>query len=516
MSSRAVRTRSLVRAGLVGTLAGGLSVALLAAPADAASTPPPAARPFAVGVYHTAAVLPDGTVRAWGENDDGQLGDNTLTGRSAPVTVKAPNGSGALTGIVAVGTASRTTFAVHRDGRVFGWGENNEGQVGDGTRTKRRLPVTVTGPGGTGLLRDIVAISGGYEFAVALRADGTVWAWGDNADGQLGDGTTTDSTVPVQVKGPGGVGHLTRVVAIAGAVDGYHVVALRADGTVWAWGDNTEGQLGAGDMASSSVPVQVKGAAGTGYLTGVVEVAAGESFSMGRRADGSVWTWGHNGNGQLGDGTRIGSLVPVRVNGLARATAIGAGTRHALAVLADRTVRAWGNNGDGQLGDGSSDDAVAPVRVRGLNARAGVVAVNGGRRHSVSVAADGTIRSWGENYEGQLGDGTEYDSTAPVAARDLDPAGLPALRVMTRPKITGKKKVGKRLTAFAGTWRPAPVTVRYQWLRAGKPIPKATKSTYKLKVKDARKKLAVRVSATRPGYPAGTATSAAVKVKPRR
>ena len=458
MSSRAVRTRSLVRAGLVGTLAGGLSVALLAAPADAASTPPPAARPFAVGVYHTAAVLPDGTVRAWGENDDGQLGDNTLTGRSAPVTVKAPNGSGALTGIVAVGTASRTTFAVHRDGRVFGWGENNEGQVGDGTRTKRRLPVTVTGPGGTGLLRDIVAISGGYEFAVALRADGTVWAWGDN----------------------------------------------------------TEGQLGAGDMASSSVPVQVKGAAGTGYLTGVVEVAAGESFSMGRRADGSVWTWGHNGNGQLGDGTRIGSLVPVRVNGLARATAIGAGTRHALAVLADRTVRAWGNNGDGQLGDGSSDDAVAPVRVRGLNARAGVVAVNGGRRHSVSVAADGTIRSWGENYEGQLGDGTEYDSTAPVAARDLDPAGLPALRVMTRPKITGKKKVGKRLTAFAGTWRPAPVTVRYQWLRAGKPIPKATKSTYKLKVKDARKKLAVRVSATRPGYPAGTATSAAVKVKPRR
>ncbi len=498
-----------MRTGGVLVAAGSLGLALVsAAPASAA---PAQTRPLpaATGVNGTLALLPDGTLRAWGENDYGQLGDGTETRRKAPVRVKGPGGTGVLTGVVAVGSVSRTSLAVRSDGTVWAWGENNKGQVGDGTTTDRTTPVAVKGPGGTGVLGGVVAVSGGYEFSVALKADGTVWGWGANDDGQLGNGTTTNSAVPVQVKG------LAGVVAVAGGVDGYHALALKADGTIWAWGDNYDGQIGNGTTVDAVLPTQVKGAGGAGVLTSMVAIAAGETHSLALRSDGTVWAWGYNGYGQLGDGTTDTRTTPDKVTDLGgAASAIGSGSSHSLAVRTDGTVHAWGNNGDGQLGDGTTSERTKPVRVRGINRGSGVSGVLGGRYHSVAVRSDGQIRSWGDNDYGQLGDGTDSESSAPVAPLDLPRSGLPALKVVTAAKVTGKAKLGKKLKVAAGSWALPATAVSYQWLRSGKAIAGATGTTYKVKKKDVRKKISVRVTAQRSGYPSSTTVTNAVKVKP--
>ncbi len=175
------------------------------------------------------------------------------------------------------------TLGLKSDGTVWAWGNNGSGRLGDGTTTDRHTPVQVNG------LSGVTAIAGGWHYTIAMKSDGTVWAWGYNDYGQLGDGTTTERHTPVQVSG------LSGVVAIAGAQ--LHSLALKSDGTVWAWGENSAGQLGDGTTTSRYTPVQVSG------LSGVVAIAGGTSYSLALKSDGTVWAWGYNGNGQLGNGT---------------------------------------------------------------------------------------------------------------------------------------------------------------------------------------------------------------------
>ena len=176
---------------------------------------------------------------------------------------------------------------------------------------------SVLGPGGVGFLTGVTAIATSYAHTLALKGDGTVLAWGVNAQGQLGDATTTGRTTPVQVVGPGGSGVLTGVSAIAtGAL---HSVALLNDGTVWAWGYNNSGQLGDGTTTNRSTPVQVKGPGGAGYLMGVTAIATGDSHSVALLNDGTVWAWGENFYGSLGDGSTTKSAAPVQVVEIGRA-----------------------------------------------------------------------------------------------------------------------------------------------------------------------------------------------------
>ncbi|MFC0038330.1 S8 family serine peptidase [Actinomadura rayongensis] len=250
----------------------------------------------------------------------------------------------------------------------------------------------------------------GNSHGVSVRNDGSVWAWGLNSSGQLGNGTTVNSTSGVQVSG------LSGVVRAPGAVAAgqNHSLAVRGDGTVWAWGANGSGQLGNGTTANSSVPVQVSG------LSGVKAVAAGLSFSLALKSDGTVWAWGANASGQLGNGTTTGSSTPVQVSGISDAAVIGAGSSHGLAVRADGTVKAWGANSNGQLGNGANTNSSAPVTVSGLSGVstwAGALA--GGFAHSVALLADGTVRAWGLNNYGQLGNGSTASSNIPVAVSGL-------------------------------------------------------------------------------------------------
>ncbi len=238
---------------------------------------------------------------------------------------------------------------------VWTWGDNGSGRLGDGTHEDKYTPVQVTGG-----LADIVGVTAGGSHTVALKDDGTVWAWGDNSDGQLGDGTNVDRYTPVQVVMELGGDPLTGVAAISAG--GGHTIALKEDGTVWAWGNNYDGQLGDGTHGSENnryTPVQVVMELGGDPLAGVSAVAAGGGHTIALKGDGTVWTWGDNGSGQLGDGTNVDRYTPVQVvmeiggNPLTGVAAISAGGGHTIALKENGTVWTWGYNYYGQLGDGT-------------------------------------------------------------------------------------------------------------------------------------------------------------------
>ncbi len=297
------------------------------------------------------------------------------------------------------------SLAMKSDGTVWAWGWNEHGQLGDGTNTNRKTPVQVSD------LTDVDAVAGGWAHSLALTSDGTVRAWGDNSDGELGDGTNTDRKTPVQVSG------LTDVAAIAGG--GYHSLAVKSDGgatTVWAWGYNHFGQLGDGTNTDRKTPVQVSG------LTGVDVIAGGGYHSLAVKSDGgttTVWAWGDNEYGQLGNGTTTASTTPVQVSGLTDVAAIAGGEYHSLALKSDGTVWAWGGNDYGQLGNGTTATSTTPVQVTGLS---DVVAIAGGESYSLAVKSDGgtvTVWAWGRNNNGQLGNSTTTASTTPVQVSGL-------------------------------------------------------------------------------------------------
>jgi alpha-tubulin suppressor-like RCC1 family protein len=349
----------------------------------------------AAGGSHSHARKSDGTVWSWGLNDSGQLGDGGTTNRSL-VQVSG------LTGATATAAGYLHTLALKNDGTVWAWGANGSGQLGNGTTTSSSTPVQVSG------LTGVTAISAGYTYSLALKSDGTVWAWGENGNGQLGDGnpiaySTNYSTAPIQVVG------LTGVTAIAG---GYlHSLALKGDGTVWAWGHSPLGNGG----VDSSTPVQAS------VLTGITAIATGGGagsgdYSLALKGDGTLWAWGSNWTGQLGDGSITDRPTAVQVSGLTGVSAIVAGDRHSLALKSDGTVWAWGSNNSGRLGDGTTTDSHVPILVSGLT---GITAIAAGEFHSLAIKGNVTVWAWGSNSLRQLGDGTTTDRYFPVHASGL-------------------------------------------------------------------------------------------------
>ncbi len=374
------------------------------------------------GAGHTVLLSQQGAIWSWGSNKFGQLGDGTKIDRSVPV--KLP-----FFGIVKdIACGERHTVALMKDGKIFAWGGNNHGQLGNGKKSNSNNPVRVLG------LANVTAIASGWWHTVALKNDGSVWTWGKNSEGQLGNGTTTGSNNPVQVLG------LSDVVAIAAGWG--HSIALKSDGTVWTWGNNRSGQLGNGLRNPELRPVQVRGSSPDSYLSEIAAIACGGWHSLAIASDGSLWAWGGNMNGQLGDADlrSRGRELPVQVKGiggigyLSGVLAVSGGWMHTLALTKSEVINvlgaknpskndgialAWGGNDSGQVGNGRYDKTSLPVQVQVQKGSPptlqGVVSIAAGFYYSVAVDNQGAIWAWGDNSCGQIGDGTNV--TRPKAKK---------------------------------------------------------------------------------------------------
>jgi alpha-tubulin suppressor-like RCC1 family protein len=367
----------------IGVTVSVIAAALFAIGVGSSSAATPTISAISVGQYHTCALTSAGGVKCWGDNTYGQLGDGTTTMHATPVDV-----SGLTSGVIAVSAGEYHTCALMSSGGVKCWGYNALGALGDGTTTSRPTPVDVSG-----LTSGVIAISAGYFHTCALMSSGGVKCWGYNVYGQLGDGTTTMRSAPVDVSG------LTSGVSAIGAGQ-YHTCAVTTAGAVECWGYNGLGGLGDGTTTTRLTPVGVSGLA-----SGAVAVSAGAYHSCALTSAGGVKCWGYNASGQLGDGTTTMRLTPVDVSGLTSGvTEMSAGQYHTCARTAAGGAKCWGYNGFGGLGDGTTTMRSTPVDVSGLTS--GVTAVVAGGYHSCAVTSGGGAKCWGYNNAGQIGDGT--------------------------------------------------------------------------------------------------------------
>jgi len=298
---------------------------------------------------------------------------------------------------IQVSTYSHTLFQ-KIDGTAWAWGNNASGQLGDGSTIDRYSPVAVSG------LTGVTALATGGAHSLALKSDGTVWAWGSNTSGQLGDGTTSDRLTPVQVSG------LSGVTAIAAGYD--FSMALKTDGTVWTWGNGTSGQLGNGALASSTSAVKVN------TLTGIAAIAAGHDHALAMNTNNLGWVWGGNSQGQLCLGNTTSYSSPAQI-GLS-VIALSAGYQFTVALVKNSLngdVYTCGANDSGQLGNGSTTDSSSIVQVPmgSLN----IAAVAAGYDHVLALNIDGTVWAWGNNSVGELGIGTAINSSVPVQVSGL-------------------------------------------------------------------------------------------------
>lgn len=356
---------------------------------------------IATGRLHSCALIEDGTVRCWGYAELGQLGNGApLDTLAFDVPVEVMD----LEGVTAISSFSDHTCALDDAGAVWCWGDNAFGQLGDGTTSPSNVPLRV--PGLTGV--DLVAA--GWEHNCAVLADGGAVCWGKNDYGQLGNDSNVDSSTPVAVSG------LADVISIAAGR--YHSCAVTGDGAAWCWGGDTFGELGDDEALSASyVPV---GVAGLG--SGVRHIAAGDSVGCAITDTGAARCWGVNNAGQLGNGESgsfVESHTPVGVVGLdSGVTSISPGFGYTCAVV-DGAAQCWGSNYNGELGVGEDAGFVTatPVGVVGLGS--GAAAIGACSSHACALTTSGEVRCWGNNDGGALGDGTLDSSNVPVAVVSL-------------------------------------------------------------------------------------------------
>jgi alpha-tubulin suppressor-like RCC1 family protein len=349
----------------------------------------PKAVTVSAGYYHTCDVTTQGAARCWGYNGYGELGDNSTTSSSKPVGVY-----GLGSKVKNVSSGYLHSCALTTKGKVWCWGYNAYGQLGDNTTTNSSKPVAVANLG------TVKAIDAGYLHTCAITTKGVVKCWGYNANGQLGDNSTTNSLTPVTVygisKGAKGVS-----ASYTGSC------AITSKGAAKCWGDNTYGQLGDNSTTNSNKPVTVYG-----LTKGVKQISAGQFTTCAVNGKGKALCWGYNSQGQLGDNSTTNSPKPVGVYGLGSGIkTVKSGVYHSCALTSKGKVKCWGYNGYGALGDNSTTDSLKPVNVYNLD-KATKVTV--GYLHTCVVTAKKAVKCWGYNAYGQLGDNTTNNTSHAV------------------------------------------------------------------------------------------------------
>ena len=388
-----------------------------------------------------------GTLWAWGTNTSGQLGDGSLTNRSSPVQI----GSG--TNWYRISAGQQHSMGTRNDNTNWTWGDNQQLQLGNSSTQSTSSPVQIGsgwfligaganycvatvpsgstgdpvslyawGRGGDGQLglngtyysnpTQIGSVGNWSKIAigdgssVAVKTDGTLWSWGWNYSGELGDGTVNSRSSPVQV---GALTDWSQISIGRGTgVGSNFCAAIKTNGTLWTWGNNSNGQLGNGNTTSRSSPAQV------GALTDWSIVSTGGSHCAAIKTGGTLWVWGNGGNGQLGTGSTTGVSSPVQIGTATDWSKVSAGALHTLAVKTGGTLWAWGSNTNGRLGNGTTTATSSPIQIGALTTWSQVSAAGIGGSHSAAIRTNGTLWTWGNNSQGQLGLGDTTARSSPV------------------------------------------------------------------------------------------------------
>ena len=397
------------------------------------------------GNKHSCAVMENGTAKCWGDNTLGQLGDGSTAHSRVPVQVSGITGLTPAATAVSVSIGDSLSCALMADGTAKCWGSNNYGQLGDGSTENSPIPVSVSGITGLTPATTAVSVSTGSSHSCAVMADGTAQCWGWNISGQLGNNSTNDSWVPVQVVGITGLTPATTAVSVSAG--GYHSCAVMADGSAQCWGGNADGTLGNDSTTNSPVPVPVAGITGSTPATTAISVStAGHSCAV--MANGSAQCWGWNHFGQLGSDSGEVSTVPVQVTGITGSTpattavSVSSGAVHSCAVMANGTAQCWGGNSQLGSATNASNVPVAVLGITGLTPDLTVVTLSSGTDHSCALMLDGTAQCWGWNEFGQLG-----NNTNDMSLSQLPVSGITGLSNATRVAIGS---IGRTLAAPPG------------------------------------------------------------------
>jgi alpha-tubulin suppressor-like RCC1 family protein len=356
----------------------------------------------AAGQYHMLFLRPNGTVWAWGSKQFGQTGTGVGSSSSKDLTPVQVLG---LPKIKAIAAGGYHSLALDENGLVYAWGQNSSGQLGTGsTGAPQGTPVQVPG------LSTISAIAAGENHSLAMGANGEIWAWGTNSNGQLGLGVLSGGTYPTYYPTPAQVSIQDGAAAIAAG--SLHSLAVSKSGAVWAWGNNYRGQIGNGKSGAYSKQIAPYNVSLGG--AGAVAVAGGRYHSLALLANGTLMAWGDNDYGQLGIGNKTMKTSPEAVPGLTGVTQITAGYYFTLARVSSGAVWAWGTDSSGQLGDGNatSTGSTIPQVVPGLDA----LVIAAGYSFAAALGTDCTVKTWGENNYGQLGNGASGTYTKSPAS----------------------------------------------------------------------------------------------------